>query len=86
VRAGHDERPRRQVPEADPHPDPARVLAPDQLVHSEEDERSGSGVLEQGQREYDLRGKDYRHHEADGGGVSKGDGPESLENRLSASF
>jgi hypothetical protein len=46
VRAGHDERPRRQVPEADPHPDPARVLALDQLVRSEEDECSGSGVLE----------------------------------------
>jgi hypothetical protein len=62
------------------------MLAPDQLVQPEDDERSRSDVLEHVQRDHDLRGQDRRYHEGDGGGVSQGDGPEGLKNRLPAAL
>jgi hypothetical protein len=81
-----DERPRGEVPEADPHPDPARVLAPGQLVEPEEDECSRPDVPELAQRNHDLRGQYRHHHKGDGGGVPQGDGPEGPQDDFPASF
>src|SRR5215203_1932890 len=83
VSASHQERPTCQVPEADPHPDPARVSTPGELEEAEEDERGCAHVTQYGEGHYDLGYPDNKRYHQDGCGVSKGDGWEGLQDGAS---
>ena len=81
--ARHQKRPRRQVPEADPPADPARVPAHDELINAEEDEQARARVAQRIERDYDLGHPDDQHRQRDGDGVPQGDGWEGLQDGAS---